>query len=167
MPFLLGPTVDVRIRPWLSLETGLTFNRLGQNNRGSAFIYPENSLTLIYSTLRGHAMEIPILAKMHLVREGRTWRPFVTAGTAIRHTSIDSEYASSIFSGSNLSNFTQPPGLNGNRSDWSIDPAAGAGVDFRAGRVHLEPEVRYSYWGSGTQLPVRKNQVGFLMGFRF
>jgi hypothetical protein len=48
-----------------------------------------------------------------------------------------------------------------------VDPAAGLGVDFRAGRFHLEPEARYSYWSAGEHGRIRKNQVTLMLGFRF
>jgi hypothetical protein len=50
---------------------------------------------------------------------------------------------------------------------WNVDPTFGAGIDFKTGRFHLEPEVRYSYWGAGKNSAVRKNQVGVQLGFRF
>ena len=50
---------------------------------------------------------------------------------------------------------------------WNADPTAAAGVDFRVGRIHIEPEIRYSYWGAGKHTLVDKNQVQFLFGIRF
>jgi hypothetical protein len=40
-------------------------------------------------------------------------------------------------------------------------------VDAGVGRMHIEPEVRYSYWNAGKTDVVRKNQVNFLLGIRF
>jgi hypothetical protein len=92
----------------------------------------------------------------------------VTAGPTIRRTSLRNEYNATVFSGAPITPGTTPFFLNSERVDWHADPAAGAGVDFKAGRFHLDPEVRYSYWGAGEELyPVRKNQVNFLLGFRF
>jgi hypothetical protein len=167
LPFFLGPTVNVRIHSWLSIETGMIFHRIGQRAGTGAFLFPENALTLVSSTERGRALEFPILAKLHLRAARHTWRPFLTAGPAIRRTSIDSSFASTILSGAQLSGLGPQPGGNRKTVNWSVDPSVAAGVDVKVGRYHLEPQVQYSYWGAGKNLPVRKNQVGFLVGFRF
>jgi Outer membrane protein beta-barrel domain len=167
MPIALGPTVNVRIFSRLSIETGVLFHRMGQYVGTGAVQYPEDALTLVSTTQRARALEVPVLAKFHLRAEHQTWRPFVTLGPSIRRTSVDSGYLSTILSGTHLSTFAPQPGLNMKRVNWSVDPSIGAGLDLRTGRFHLEPEVRYSYWGAGVNLPVRKNQAGFLLGFRF
>jgi hypothetical protein len=167
MPFVLGPTVNVRVYSQLSIETGVLFHRLGQDANTGGFQYPANSFTLVFSSQSARAVEIPILAKFHVLGERHAWRPFVTLGPTIRRTSFDSHYSSTIFSGVSLTTASVNAGPNLNRVDWRVDPAAGVGVDFKAGRFHLDPEVRYSYWGAGADLPVRKSQVEFLLGFRF
>jgi len=140
---------------------------MGQNTNTGTFLYPADSLTLLYTKQQAHALEVPILAKYYFLGEHHSWRPFVTAGPSIRRTFVDSWYSSTILSGANLGSATVTPGINPKRVDWSVDPSFGAGVDVAIGRFHLEPEVRYSYWGAGSELPVRKNQVDFLLGFRF
>ena len=167
MPFVLGPTVNIRIVSRLSLETGVLFHRMGENAGTMAFRYPQNALSLVSTTQRVRALEVPVLAKFHFRGERQTWRPFVTLGPTIRRTSADFGYSATILSGINLVSLASQPGPSANRVNWSVDPSVGAGVDFKTGRFHLEPEVRYSYWGAGVTLPVRKNQVDFLLGFRF
>jgi hypothetical protein len=166
MPFAIGPTVNVRIFSRFSLETGVLFHRMGQQLNTGVFQYPENAVTLTSSTERGRALELPFLAKYHFLSEHRTWRPFVTAGPTVRRTSLDASYSASILSGVHQVTLA-PQLLSRSTVKWTVDPAVGAGVDFRAGRFHLEPEVRYSYWGAGKNSAVRKNQVDFLLGFRF
>lgn len=168
MPFVLGPTVTFRILPRLSIETGVMFHRMGTEVNSGAFFYPENALTVYYGTQRGRALEVPILAKVHLVGEHHNWRPFLVAGPTIRRTSVETDYLSTILSGTAVMAITGQPGFsNFNRVSWNVDPAVGVGVDVKTGRFHLEPQVRYSYWGAGTNYLVRKNQVDFLLGFRF
>ena len=166
-PFLLGPTVNIRVLPRLSIETGVTFHRFGQQAGTGALLGPGNSLTLISSTEHGSAIELPILAKYHFRDARQAWRPFVALGPAIRRTSIDSKYGSSILSGSNLIGLASPGSVNQKTVTWGVDPSVAAGVDFKAARFHLEPQIQYSYWGAGKNLPVRKNQVSFQFGFRF
>jgi hypothetical protein len=166
MPFVIGPTVNVRIFSRLSLETGVLFHRMGQDVNNGVFQYPENAVTLVSSTQRGRALELPFLAKYHFLSERRTWRPFVTAGPTVRHTSLDASHFASILSGAQTVALA-PQLLSTSTAKWTVDPAVGAGVDFKAGRFHLEPEVRYSYWGAGKNSAVRKNQIDLLLGFRF
>jgi hypothetical protein len=168
IPLTLGPTVNFRISSRLSLETGVMFYRMGVQETGSAIQYPANSLTVTFGHRQAHALEIPALARLQLLGERHTWRPYLTLGPAIRRTSMRFSYASSILSGTALdATLTFPPPTNADTVKWNVDPVVGAGVDFRSGRVHLEPEVRYSHWGAGTRLPVRQNQVELLLGFRF
>jgi hypothetical protein len=164
MPFVLGPTVNVRIFSRLSLETGVLFHRMGQRN--ATGLFAGNNLLLVLSTERGCAIEIPMLAKYYFVSERRLWRPFVNAGPTVRRTSLHSQNFTSLLSGTPI-NFTGSPLITTNSVKWKVDPTVGAGVDFKAGRFHLAPEARYSYWGAGKNTLVRKNQVDFLLGFRF
>jgi hypothetical protein len=158
--------VNVRIFSRLSLETGVLFHWMGQRLNTGVFLYPENAVTLTSSAERGRAIELPLLVKYHFLSEHRTWRPFVTAGPTVRRTSLDASSFASILSGTQLVTIAQQP-FSAKTAKWTLDPAVGAGVDFKAGRFHLEPEVRYSYWGAGKNSAVRKNQVDLLLGIRF
>ena len=166
IPFVLGPKVNIRILPRLSFETGIMFHRLGQGLNTGAFFYPENSVTLVANRDRGRALEVPLLAKYYFLNEGHAWRPFVTAGPTIRRTSLETNHSSSVFSGAPVASFGAQPILNTKTVQWNMDPVFGAGVDFKTGRFHVEPGVQYSYWGAGKNSAVRKNQVGFQLGFR-
>jgi len=167
MPFSIGPSVEFHVLGGLSIESGLLYNRIGQRSDILTFFGPENSFTQAFSRVRGSALEVPVLANYRF-RGGRSgWRPFLTAGPTIRRTATTSDFSSSILSGSNLISVGLIDSTNQHRNRWNVDPALGAGIDFRAGRFHLEPEARYSYWGAGSNGPVRQNQVNFLMGFRF
>jgi hypothetical protein len=167
MPFAVGPIVNIRILPRLSLETGVLFHRMGQDQATGAFLYPQDAISLTHSQQRAHAVEVPVLAKYYVLPGRRPWRPFISLGPTFRRTSLDSQYESTIFSGSSLNTLPVFPGLNTKRVDWHVDPVLGVGVDVRTGRFHLAPEVRYSYWGAGVNMPVRKNQIDCLLGFRF
>jgi hypothetical protein len=169
MPFVLGPTVTVRILSHLSLESGVMFTRMGQANFNSVFLNSANAFTQTSTSYKGHAIEVPVLAKVYALPEGRTWRPFLIVGPTVRHTSVDHQAGASILSGSGLTVLPSTSSFfASSRSRTQVDPVAGVGVDLKAGRFHLEPEARYSYWRVGQDIyPVRKNQVDFLLGFRF
>ena len=150
-----------------SIESGLLVHRFGQGTNTAFFQYPENALTLDYFTERGHAIEAPILAKILILSEGRAWRPFVTAGPTVRRTSLDARHSSSVLSGALIGSIGGQPAVKRTVVNWNVDPAFGAGIDFKIARLHLEPEIRYSYWGAGKNSSILKNQVDFLLGFRF
>jgi hypothetical protein len=65
MPFELGPTVNVRIFSRLSLESGILFHRFGEQSNTGVFLYPANSVTVVSSSERGRAIEVPLLAKYY------------------------------------------------------------------------------------------------------
>src|SRR5580704_30970 len=88
IPFVLGPSVDIRALPWLSVETGVLYNRIGRSSDNFAFLYPENAVTLGYATSRATALELPLLAKFRFRSERSAWRPFLSAGPTVRRTSI-------------------------------------------------------------------------------
>jgi hypothetical protein len=167
MPFVLGPTIEFRMFSRLSLESGVMFHRFGQRISSGAFQYPDNSVTLFSITQHGRALEIPILLKSYLLSERRSWRPFVAAGPTVRRTSLNTSNFSTILSGTQLVTLPPPNVSNSDSVRWKVDPVAAAGIDCRIGRFHLAPEVRYSYWSAGKELPVRKSQVEFQLGFRF
>src|ERR1041384_3491631 len=144
LPFAIGPTVELRIFSRVSLESGVLFYRLGRESNFGVFQYPENSVTILSGATRGHALEIPVLAKFYFRAEQKRWRPFVTAGVAVRRPFPESNYGTSILSGTqSVSGIANPP-FHSETTRWNADPSAGAGVDFKAGRFHLEPQVRYS-----------------------
>jgi hypothetical protein len=160
MPFLAGPSVDIRIVKGLSLETGLLYQRLGGGYDNFTLLGPANAITFGSQTVRGTALEIPLLAKYRFLSERRRWRPFLLAGPSVRRTSIKKEDIR--FNSAGTLN-----AVNTTSTQWNVDPTVGAGVDARVGRAHIEPEVRYSYWNAGKTGTVRKNQVDFLLGIRF
>jgi hypothetical protein len=164
VPFVVGPTVDVRIVKGLSFETGFLYQRLGAGYDNFTFFGPANAITFGSDTVRGSALELPFLAKYRFLNEQRRWRPFLLAGPSVRRTSIQtSSVQTSTVSGSSGS---VGSAVNSKSTQWNVDPSIGAGVDARVGRAHIEPEVRYSYWNAGKTEMIRKNQVNLLVGLR-
>lgn len=165
MPFVVGPSVDIRIVKGLAFETGFLYQRLGGGYDNSAFFGPVNAITLNSEVSRGSAWELPFFAKYRFLNERRRWRPFLLAGPSVRRTSIRMEniqYTTVSGSSGGASS-----AVNTKSTEWNVDPTVGAGIDARVGRAHIEPEVRYSYWNAGKTGVVRKNQVNFLVGLRF
>lgn len=166
MPFVIGPTVTVRILPRLSVESGLLYHRFGERTGNLAFPFPEDSFLLGFEQWRSSAIEIPFLAKYKILSDRYRIQPFVVAGPAIRRTAVDYTRYISVLGANPVSPGLLAP-VNDESVKWNVDPVAGAGVTFRMGRLLLEPQVRYSNWRAGSNSIVRKNQVHFLFGFRF
>jgi hypothetical protein len=167
VPFLLGPSVGIHFVSGLSVETGLLYRRIGRGYESYTLLFPENAVTLGSERWRGSALEIPVLAKYRFLDKGAAWRPFLTAGPTVRRTSIRSDNATVVFGNSSLTPNRLPTFNDTSFTHWGIDPTVGAGVDLRAGKFHVEPQVQYSYWTAGKNSSIRKNQTSFLLGFRF
>jgi hypothetical protein len=167
MPFTIGPTVNLRAFSRVSLESGLLFHRFGNRTDSFGYAFPERAFTFGSQRWRGRAIEVPFLLKYRFLSEGRGWQPFVAAGPAVRRTSIDSKRATAVFSKTPLSTAPGGPDVNDKSVKWNVDPVVSAGMSFKSGKVWLEPQVRYSYWGAGKHSIIRKNQVHFLFGLRF
>ena len=167
LPFAFGPTITLRATPRISLESGILFYRLGKANDNFAYSLPENTFTLGFEERHGRAIELPLLLRYRFRSESRAWQPFISAGPAVRRTSVDFTRFTSVFSNSPANAPPVAPVIKDTSVKWNVDPVFGVGTSFRAGRLHLEPQARYSYWGAGKNSAVLKNQVQFLFGLRF
>jgi hypothetical protein len=147
-----------------SVESGVLFYRLGDRTESFGFPTPQSGFTFGTEQRRGKALEIPVLLKYHFLSQRRTWRPFLSAGPAVRRTSLDFAQFTSVF-GTTEPNPYRP--IATHTVKWNVDPVVSAGVAFRAGKITIEPQARYSYWSAGKDSVVRKNQVQFLFGLRF
>ena len=154
LPSVIGPTLTLGFRNSFALQTGILFHRLGRREDIALFNTSSGS-GFVNSQLKATAIELPLLLRYHFLSQTRNWQPFVSAGPTIRRT--QTSYRSGGFVGSSSFDVTK----------WKINPSFGTGVSFKAGRIRIEPEVRYSYWGSNRQDTIRQNQVHFLFGLRF
>ena len=169
LPFVIGPTFTLSLSNGLSFQTGVLFHRLGRSEEvqlsGSNLLEGAASVNPLTGTLynirnsqwKATTIEIPLLLRYHFLSRTRTWQPFLVGRTQYppHRNQLPQRQAS------------QARSLDSNNSQWKINPSFGTGVSFKAGRIRIEPEVRYSYWGSNRQDPIRQNQVHFLFGLRF
>jgi hypothetical protein len=167
LPFVIGPTLSFGSFAGFSLETGVLFHRLGATDQSYTLRSLDGAIVFGIDQWKARAIELPLLLKHHFLGKSRTWRPFLSAGPTLRRTSIDRTGVRSTLSQNPPSTATSETMTTAETVKWNLDPAVGAGVSFRAGRVHIEPEVRYSYWGASKHDVVRPNQVHFLFGLRF
>ena len=164
-PFLAGPTVGIRLNEKLSLETGLLYGQYGKQRISFLFSGASNGNNFISYTERTRTLDIPVLAKYTPGFGGRNWKPFASAGLTLRHAALKTTETSALASTSLLSTTLLSP-LS--RITWSAAPTAGLGVGVKLGRISIEPEFRYSYWGARSyRTNLKPNQGSFLLGFRF
>jgi hypothetical protein len=159
-PYTVGPMVQVKLPFSFALEVDALYKRIGY----SAF----STGTASAVRVRANSWEFPIFLKYYLPGYKLPVRPYAGVGYVLRHLS---GMQASFASGSSV--LGQRFGF---RDDLIHGAAVGAGIDIRAGRLSLGPEIRYTHWAeqpfrdfvSRTSL-VRStdNQFEFLIGVRF
>lgn len=151
--YVVGPTVSLNLPFGFSIQadalyrrTGVEYTRVGS---GTAVTATSNS------------WQFPIQGKLTLLPG--PIRPFISAGPSFQRLSRIKELPSTV---------TNPGSLN---NDTTIGFTFGGGVQLRlGGRFRIEPEFRYTRWGSdslanpfNTIFNVNRNQGDFLVGIVF
>jgi hypothetical protein len=107
--------------------------------------------------------DLPLLLKYRIL--SGAWRPFVTGGYSVSYESNDitNTLSASIAPGSGTATY---PGLgyptSFGDSRFRRGPTAGAGVEYRFGKVKIAPEVRYNRIDNPNT-----NQVTVMFGLTF
>jgi hypothetical protein len=168
----VGPTAEVRLFGHLSFEADALFRGYRSQSSGASILAGTSPVSLqtgpVSTFFRQNTKEwdFPLLLKYHF--EAGMMHPFVDAGFEFAHASSDFTFScfaapdtcSAIGAGTSVSFMTSP-----NRYSSSVNrhgPAAGAGIEFKFGKVKISPEVRY------TRLTrPNANEVTVLAGFTF
>ena len=159
-PYAIGPAVGFRLFRGLSLESGLLIGQYGK--RRISLLAVEGGPRSVSFTERTRTFDVPVLARYEPRIGGRNWKLFVSAGVAMRRANVKVDTPPLLFP------LASSIPASSSRVTWSAGPTAGLGIDVKMGRVHLEPEFRYSYWGARSyRTSLRPNQGSFLLGFRF
>jgi hypothetical protein len=165
----IGPSVELRLFSGLSVEADALYrgyrrqlNFVSTEAEFDGIRFPAISNSTHENT---KVWDFPLLLKYRF--GGRRYRPFITAGATLSHASSDVTSSlvclssESVCSGSYFRDYYNAYGrVNSTRN--SAGPTAGLGVEFKAGRFKLAPEVRYTHFGT----PAR-NQASVIMGFSF
>jgi hypothetical protein len=147
--FEVGPTVGVRLPLGLAVEGDALFHREALN-LGSFAGFNANT--------NSDSWQFPVMLKFTAGRQAIA--PVLGAGAVVRH----------------MNNFSQIPAflLSGATAANTVGFVAGGGVRFRAGKVEITPEVRYTRWGGDSFsqsllnfLPLSRNEASFLLGVTF
>jgi hypothetical protein len=143
----IGPMIELHLPFGLAVEADALYHPLNLATEISASPGPHPGLYQ-YST-NFNSWEFPILAKYHILPLPLV-KPYVEAGPAFRALSQGASY------------------LSGHGF------AVGGGVEVKLFRLRLEPEIRYTHWGSDTPsamisgaTPSNTNQAAILLGISF
>jgi hypothetical protein len=165
-PYILGPSIEVRLLAGFTLEADALYQRIGNTSSfslidsflgtGVAAITGETTRT------RANEWEFPLLGKYYF-RRNSAWQPFVGTGWAMRLAEIHESGTESIINtGAAISTFS----LNNSfRSDLDVGATFAAGLRYRIGHFALQPQFRYTPWGSSSLL--RRDEAAFQLGFSF
>ncbi|HEX3682971.1 MAG TPA: outer membrane beta-barrel protein [Bryobacteraceae bacterium] len=160
----VGPYAVFRLTSHFGFEVGALY-RPGE----LAFEQPANQF---YEHAHFNSWQFPFLFQYRL--NTRHVHPFVNVGAALRHFSgvQTTFYGPGVGTGVSLNSF--PDTQNGsdflrNWSSWG--GVAGAGVEFRKGRLEFRPQVRYTRWWNqsfdGVGLTNNLNEVSVILGIGF
>jgi hypothetical protein len=168
----VGPTVEVRLFDHLSFEFDALYRGYRQQQSFGAYFAIQsgaNSVPIVtvpvYVSARQDAKEwdLPLLLKYRF--HAGPVHPFVDAGFEFAHVSSDFTSTqmclgtSDACSAAGVVSYAQNGYTSGvNRRG----PAAGAGMEFKYGRVRIAPEVRYTKLTQPTA-----NEATVLVGFTF
>ena len=142
-PYTVGAAAEIGLpMPRFSMEVDALYKHTGQRNSGCIFTYCS------YSEVRANVIEFPVLLKY------RMWKRalFVEAGLAYQWVRHGSGTALGWRTGPIVPNevvdltlhrfpFAMP-------AESHVGIVAGGGFEFRAGRLRLAPEFRYTRWNS-------------------
>jgi opacity protein-like surface antigen len=167
--YIVGPTAEVHLPLHLSFEVDALYRRTGFDAEG---MYPDSTEqeVRVQSTTAINDWEIPFLAKYTLGFGHGPVHPFVDAGYTYRH--ISTAYARETTTVIATGETTTEPAMTDfkhNTGGFTV----GGGLQFKAGPVRLEPELRYTHWNSdavpqyGGLIKSASNQADFLLGLSF
>ena len=175
--YTLGGAAEWHLTRSFGIELDAMYHRFGyadtisENN-------PANGLyDYSHTEVEGNSWDFPLMAKYRLFRGAI--RPYVAAGGVLRYLGpmqATSQLSHSLVPGGPLSNTTLTTIETGSPEELTTRTypgvTAAVGVDFGSGRIHWEPELRWTHWTSNfgglfPSLSFPPNQVEFLLGVRF
>jgi hypothetical protein len=168
--YTLGPAVEIGLPFRLSAEIDVLYRRTGSRSAACDF----GGCT--FSSVRANMFLFPLLAKYRFLRGPTT--PFAVGGMAaqwVRTASGNEQgwYEDPYIPGASPTVYR---GRLFTPAEFNVGAVAGGGVEFRAGRARLSPELRYTRWNArywevygsrGYFTGSNLNQIDILMGVTF
>jgi len=166
--FVFGPMAEVRLTNPFSIEVDALYKR-NLNYTNTFFgIVPGTGRTQLRTEthdVTARSWEIPVIMKWHPLNH--SIRPFVGGGFSSRHVSGTTHIFGTVssFAGIPPSTFDSQTNEGDLVHPWTYGITADAGVNFRAGIFHFQPEVRYTLWQSSPfNFEMRHTSIQLLMG---
>ncbi len=159
-PYLVGPSVEFRIRGGFALEVDAIYRHLGSSGAYN-FRSSQDGPTFLYTFRdRINSWEMPILGKYNFDRRFAKLHPFLATGYAFRTGWSKTE------------NRTTNPAIigtagNDSRNRLGVGAVAAAGVNLKAGHFRISPQFRYTRWGNESSSRQPNNQADFMIGIHF
>lgn len=164
--YVVGPTLELQLPHRVAVEFDALYRR---------FDYRSTSSLLGVIALRNtgaNAWEFPLLLK-YRTKGKPLVHPFLDAGLAFNHISGVTKFTNTLAT-------AVPQVVTGQESPSELRHSVaaglvlGGGIDFRALVIHIQPELRFTRWGSqnfqavtGSALGSQRNQLEFLVGINF
>ena len=165
-PYIIGPSVEVRLPAGFALEADALYQRLGSTLSYQLLgdVIPVGPTTTGFTNrLRADMWEFPLLGKYYF-RRNSAWQPFVGTGWALRFANINQAGTEAMVDANGVpSTFSFKDGF---RSDLEAGATFAAGLRYRIGHVAILPQVRYTRWGGQNGI-LRKNEAAFFLGVSF
>ena len=167
--FTVGPILEIRLPPWFAAEFSALYRRVGFTSQAMGGIQSETS------RVRANSWEFPMLFKYYVGGRSAVARPYVSGGYVLRFLSNAQQTAYR----SPIPGLPPPPIYHGGYrldSNPSHGLAIGGGVSFKAWRIHIAPEIRYTGWFSvpfdeygshGFTVRSARDQFDLLVGVTF
>jgi len=166
--FIFGPMAEVRLTNRFSIEVDALYKR-NLNYTTTFFGFEPGTLRTQSRTethdVTARSWEIPVIMKWHPLNH--SIRPFVGGGFSSRHVSGTTHIFGTVsgFGGIPPSTFDSQTNEGDLVHPWTYGITGGAGVTFRAGIFHFQPEVRFTRWQSSPfNFEMRQNSIQILMG---
>jgi len=141
---LFGPMTEVQVTHGMSVEFDALYSKFA--NFSSACCPPfsiSGSQIIGTQTVRTHSWQLPLILRWRLQLHHQA----ISLGAGFSARNI---FTASHISATQMPSFGGPMGppfdLRSSDSDWTYGPVFAAGISFRAGFVHLQPELRYIRW---------------------
>jgi hypothetical protein len=128
--YVVGPTLGIRLPLGFSVAGDALFTRLNLSTTSAS----QGSISASASS-----WEFPVLVRFTAGSQGIA--PFVGAGISVRHLSDFGNIGPFL---------TNPPSTTSNVVGTSATAGfvMGGGLQFKIGALHINPEIRYTHWGS-------------------
>lgn len=167
--YVVGPTIELHLPLHLSFEVDALYRRTGFDGFGT-FPITATQNEFVETRTAINDWEIPFLGKYTMTLG--PIHPFVDSGVTLRHISV--AYGRAVTTNLTTNVTTTGPANTPLRSN-STGFTVGGGLSLKAGHLRIEPEVRYTHWGSDTiqtgyghvNIQSVENQADLLVGLTF